>query len=172
MRVWPRCSTDQGVVDVPNRGRLRAISARRGRLRKIRRSPLMAVPATAGGALIGWSVCPIIGSLAFLVLDPDPHGCPGDGFVIYRFLCWVGAVLGGATAFASIMSFGNWRRFAGWLLIFGAVAALVWNAPPAYDCMRADGRRTALAVCGLPMLWACLLGFWGLRMQRQRRTQE
>lgn len=141
-------------------------------MREIMRSPLMAVPATAGGVLIGWSVCPIIGSLAFLVLVANHHGFPGEELVIYNFLCCVGAVLGGATAFASIMSFGNWRRFAGWLLIFGAVAALVWSAPLAYDCMRADGRRIALAVCGLPMLWASLFGFWGLRMQRQRRTQE
>ena len=130
---------------------------------KIMRSPLMAIPATAGGALVGWWVWPLVASIAIAALDAIYRGFP---VILYHFLCWVGAVLGGATAFAFIMSLGSWRRVAGWLLIAAAVAAIIWSAPLAWDFMRSDGRRLALAVYGLPMLWACVLGVWGYRMRR------
>ena len=130
---------------------------------KIMRSPLMAIPATAGGALVGWWVWPIVASLAIAALDAIYRGLPS---ILYHFLCWVGAVLGGATAFALIMSLGSWRRVAGGLLIVAALAALVWSAPLAWDFVSGNGRRLALAVYGLPMLWACALGVWGYRMLR------
>jgi hypothetical protein len=130
---------------------------------KILRTPLMAIPATAGGALVGWWVWPIVASLAIAALDAIYRGFP---IILYHWLCYMGAVLGGATAFAFIMSLGRWRRVAGWLLIFAALAGLVWSAPLAWDFMRSDGRRLALAVYGLPMLWACALGLWGYRMQK------
>ncbi len=122
----------------------------------------MAIPATAGGAVVGWWVWPIVASLAIAALDANYRGF---AVILYEFLCRVGAVLGGATAFAFIMSLGTWRPVAGWLLIVAAVAAMIWSAPLAWDFMRVDGRRLALAVYGLPMLWACLVGGWGYRMQ-------
>jgi hypothetical protein len=123
----------------------------------------MAIPATAGGALVGWWVWPLVASVAIAALDAIYRGFP---VILYHFLCWVGAVLGGATAFAFVMSLGSWRRVAGWLLIAAAVAAIIWSVPLAWDFMRSDGRRLALAVYGLPMLWACVLGVWGYRMLR------
>jgi hypothetical protein len=133
------------------------------------RSPLIAIPATAGGALVGWWVWPIAASLAMAAFGAIYRG---HLVILYNFLCWVGAVLGATTAFAFIMSLGSWRRVAGWLLIVAAVAALIWSTPLAWDLMRGEGRRLALAVYGLPMLWACLLGVWGYRMQRHYEQRD
>ena len=128
---------------------------------KIMRSPFMAIPAAAGGAVVGWLVWPVIVTIAIAALDAIYRGFPS---VLHHFLCCVGATLGGATAFAFIMSLGTWRRLAGCLLIVGALAALVWSAPLAWGFMRSDGRRLALAIYGLPMLWAFTLGAWGYTM--------
>ena len=122
----------------------------------------MAIPATAVGALIGWWMWPVVVSIIIAALGVIYRSFP---VILYEFLCKVGAVLGAATAFAFIMSLGAWRRVAGWLLIAAAVTAIIWSAPLARDFMRVDGRRLALAVYGLPMLWACLLGLWGYRMR-------
>ena len=126
-------------------------------------SPLMVIPVTAVGAWAGWWAWPVIAVRFLWALDVVYRGF---AIILINFLCWAGAVLGGATAFACVMSRGNWRRVAGGLLIIGAMAALVWSAPLAWDCMRCEGRRFALVVWGLPMLWVSVLGAWGCRMVR------
>jgi len=133
------------------------------------RSPLLAVLATAGGALIGWWMWPMAASLVIAVLGVRYRGFP---VILYHFLGTVGAVLGAATAFTAIISLGGWRRLAGWLLIAAAVGAIAWSAPAAWSFMRSDGRRLAAAVYGLPMFWACLLGAWSCSISRRHDRRE
>jgi len=131
---------------------------------KILHSPIIAIPAAAGGAVAGWYVWPLVVSLVIAALGAIYRGFPS---ILYSFVSVVGAVLGGVTAFAFAVSHSGLRRAAGWLLILSAVAAIIWSAPLAWDAARVDGRRLALAVYGLPMLWACALGFYGFLLQRR-----
>ena len=133
-------------------------------MRKLLRSPVLVIPATAGGAFIGWWVWPVAVYIVMDVLRVMYQGFPA---ILDRFLSWEGAVLGGLTAFALVMSASSWRVFSGRLLIVVALGGIIWVAPHAWDFVRSDGRRMALAVYGLAILWSCLLITWGYRMQRR-----
>jgi hypothetical protein len=128
------------------------------------RSPVMTFPAMAGGAFIGWWVWPVAVSIHISLLGAVYRGFP---VILYNFVAWVGAVLGGATAFAFIASLGNWRRLAGRVLVVAAIGVLIWSAPLAWEFCIGNGRRLAWAVYGVPMGWAFLLGIWGYWMQRR-----
>ena len=122
---------------------------------------LIAILAIVGGAFVGWCVWPFVTGQAMAVLGGRYRGFAG---ILFQFCAYVGAALGGATAFVFVASGSCWRLVAGWVISLAVVAALAWIGPHAWDFLRSDGRRLALAVYGVPMLWACVLGALGCRM--------
>ena len=61
----------------------------------LRRSPLMMIPAAAGGAYVGALLWPAAASLLLNALGAIYRGFP---FILYHFLELIGTALGGATA--------------------------------------------------------------------------
>lgn len=84
--------------------------------------------------------------------------------ILADFCTGVGAILGGATAFVCFVSCCRWRRPVGWAIGLAALIALAWSASAAWHCIRCDGRRLAVAIYGVPMLWVGVLGTFGCRM--------
>ena len=128
---------------------------------RILRAPPIAILVIAGSACAGWCVWPVITGLVIAGLGGIYRGFPS---ILFGFCACVGAALGGATAVVFIASGSRWRWGAGWAISIAALAALAWSTPVAWDFVRSDGRRLALAVYGVPMLWACALGALGCRM--------
>ena len=125
--------------------------------------PLMAILATAASALAGWIVWPVITAEAIAALGGIYRGFPS---ILFNFCACVGAALGGATAFTLVLSLSGWRSKQGAGLAIGvaALAVLAWTTPVAWEFMRSDGRRLALAIYGVPMVWTCMLGAMGCRI--------
>ena len=125
------------------------------------RAMLIAILAIVTGAFVGWCVWPAVTGQAIAILGGRYRGFAG---ILFQFCACVGAALGGSTAFVFVASGSRWRQVAGWAISLAVVAALAWIGPHAWDFLRSDGRRLALAVYGVPMLWACVLGALGCRM--------
>ena len=122
---------------------------------------LLTLLVIASGAFVGWCVWPVITGQAIAILGGRYRGFPS---ILFQFCSCVGAALGGATACVLVVSASRWRQIAGWMIGLAAVAVLAWSTPLAWEFSQSDGRRLALAVYGVPMLWACVLDVVGCRM--------
>jgi len=124
------------------------------------RAPVMYLPGVLIGAVCGCWLWPIIAAVLLHILDVMYRGFP---VILYDFLARTGTGLGAATGVAAVTLFCRWRRVPGWVLLVCAPVAFVWGAVWAWDCAQSEGRRLALAIIVIPMLWIALLGWLGYR---------
>jgi hypothetical protein len=131
---------------------------------KILHNPIILPFAIVGGGIAGGYAWPNLDLLAI-------HALGGfyQGFftILFNFLVLVGFCLGATTACAFVFSQGMLRRGGGWSLVVFGIVAICWGAPEAWHFAASDGRRLALAVYGLPILWMSALGVYGFIIQRR-----